>query len=213
MKWKEFIQEQIHKDYFLKLSDFINDEGNRHEIYPEPEKLFACFRFFDVEETKVVIVGQDPYHTPGFANGLAFAVNQGVVMPKSLVNIFKELKEDVGISKLNTELTDWAAQGVLLLNRVMTVNKGQPNSHKGHGWERFTDEVIKLINEKCNNAVFVLWGNNAQQLKSLIDDRKHLIICSSHPSPLGYYKSFKGSKPFSKINQYLKLHNKQEIEW
>ncbi|XQP55225.1 MAG: uracil-DNA glycosylase [Mycoplasmoidaceae bacterium] len=213
MKWREFIQKEINKDYFLKLIKFINNEGNSHEIYPEPERLFACFRFFDVEETKVVIVGQDPYHTPGFANGLAFAVNQGVTMPKSLVNIFKELKEDVGVSRLDTELTDWAGQGVLLLNRVMTVNKGQPNSHKGHGWETFTNEVIKLVNDKCNNVVFVLWGNNAQELKPLIDEKKHLIICSSHPSPLGYYKSFKGSKPFSKINSYLKEHNKKEIKW
>ena len=213
MEWREFIQQEVNKDYFLNLMKFVNKEGQTHEIYPEPEQLFACFRFFKVEETKVVIVGQDPYHTPGFANGLAFAVNQGVVMPKSLVNIFKELREDVGVARLDTELRDWAAQGVLLLNRVLTVNKAQPNSHKGHGWEQFTNAAIKLINDKCEHVVFVLWGNNAQELKPLIDEKKHLVLCSSHPSPLGYYKSFKGSKPFSKINAYLKKHNKKEIKW
>lgn len=213
MDWKSFIQTEVNKDYFLKLIKFINNEGKTHEIYPHPDDLFACFHYFNIKETKVVIVGQDPYHTPGFANGLAFAVNQGVVMPKSLVNIFKELKEDVGVSRLDTELKDWAAQGVLLLNRVLTVNKGQPNSHKNQGWEQFTNEVIKTINDKCEHVVFVLWGNNAQELKPLIDQKKHLVLCSSHPSPLGYYKSFKGSKPFSKINAYLKKHNKKEIKW
>lgn len=213
MKWKEFIQQEVNKEYFRTLSKFVNHQGQTKQIYPEPEKLFECFHYFDVEDTKVVIVGQDPYHTPGYANGLAFAVNQGVTMPKSLVNIFKELKEDVGVNRLDTELKDWAGQGVLLLNRVLTVNKGEPNSHKGQGWETFTDGVIKLVNDKCEHVVFVLWGNNAQELKPLIDYNKHLVLCSSHPSPLGYYKSFKGSKPFSKINEYLEKHNKKPIRW
>lgn len=213
MKWRDFIQKEVNKDYFLSLIKFVNGQGKTKEIYPEPENMFAAFHYFDVEETKVVIVGQDPYQTPGFANGLAFAVNNGVVLPKSLVNIFKELKDDLGISRIDGELKDWAAQGVLLLNRVLTVNKGESNSHKGHGWEQFTNAVIKLVNDKCENVVFVLWGNNAQELKPLIDDKKHLVLCASHPSPLGYYKSFKGSKPFSKINKYLKLHNKTEIKW
>lgn len=213
MKWKDFIQQEVNKPYFRELSKFVNKQGNDNEIYPQPEKLFACFHFFEVEETKVVIVGQDPYHTPGFANGLAFAVNQGVQIPKSLINIFKELKDDLGIERTDTELRDWAAQGVLLLNRVMTVSKGKPNSHKGHGWETFTTEAIKLINYRCEHVVFVLWGNNAQELKEYIDPNKHLILCASHPSPLGYYKSFKGSKPFSKINAYLKQHHKSEIKW
>ncbi len=213
MKWREFIQQEVNKDYFLALIKFVNKQGQTNEIYPSPENLFACFHFFDVEETKVVIVGQDPYHTPGYANGLAFAVNQGVTIPKSLINIFKELNQDLGISRLDTELKDWAAQGVLLLNRVLTVNKGKPNSHKNQGWEQFTNAVIQLINDKCKNVVFVLWGNNAQELKPLINPKKHLIICSSHPSPLGYYKSFKGSKPFSKINKYLIKHQKSPIKW
>lgn len=213
MKWKDFLQQEINKDYFLNLIKFINNEGKNNEIFPEPENLFACFHYFDVENTKVVIVGQDPYSTPGYANGLAFAVNNGTTIPKSLVNIFKELKDDLDITKTDTELKDWAKQGVLLLNRVMTVNKGHPNSHKNHGWEIFTNNVIKLINEKCNHVVFVLWGNNAQELKPLIDKDKHLIVCSSHPSPLGYYKSFKGSKPFSKINKYLLENKKTQIKW
>lgn len=213
MDWKQFIQQEINKDYFLNLIKFINSEGKTKEIFPDPENLFACFHYFNIKETKVVIVGQDPYHTPGFANGLAFAVNEGVQTPKSLINIFKELKEDLGINRTDTELKDWAAQGVLLLNRVLTVNKGEPNSHKNHGWEQFTTAVIKLINDQCNNVVFVLWGNNAQELIPYIDTTKHLIIASSHPSPLGYYKSFKGSKPFSKINAYLTKHNKKPIKW
>lgn len=213
MNWKQFIQAEVNKDYFLKLIKFINNEGKTHEIFPEPENLFACFHYFNIEETKVVIVGQDPYQTPGFANGLAFAVNESVQTPKSLINIFKELKDDLGIEKKDTELKDWAAQGVLLLNRVLTVNEGQSNSHKNQGWEQFTNEVIKTVNEKCNNVVFVLWGNNAQEVIPLIDTKKHLIIASSHPSPLGYYRSFKGSKPFSKINNYLKQHHKAPIKW
>ncbi|XQP55523.1 MAG: uracil-DNA glycosylase [Mycoplasmoidaceae bacterium] len=213
MDWKQFIQQEINKDYFLNLIKFINSEGKTKEIFPDPENLFACFHYFNIKETKVVIVGQDPYHTPGFANGLAFAVNEGVQTPKSLINIFKELKDDLGIDRTDTELKDWAAQGVLLLNRVLTVNKGEPNSHKNHGWEHFTTAVIKTINDQCNNVVFVLWGNNAQELIPYIDTSKHLIIASSHPSPLGYYKSFKGSKPFSKINAYLTKHNKKPIKW
>lgn len=213
MKWREFIQTEINKDYFLKLIKYVNHEGETHMIFPHPDDMFAAFRYFDVEDTKVVIVGQDPYQTTGFANGLAFAVNKGVQTPKSLINIFKELKDDLGIERTDTELKDWAAQGVLLLNRVLTVNEGLSNSHKNQGWEEFTNAAIKLVNDKCKNVVFVLWGNNAQELKPLIDDKKHLIICSSHPSPLGYYRSFKGSKPFSKINNYLKQHNKKEIKW
>lgn len=213
MNWKSFIEQEVNKHYFVQLAKFINQQGEFHTIFPHPEDLFAAFHYFNIEETKVVIVGQDPYHTPGFANGLAFAVNKGVQTPKSLINIFKELKDDLGIDRNDTELKDWAAQGVLLLNRVLTVNQGQPNSHKNHGWETFTNEVIKTVNDQCNNVVFILWGNNAQELKPLIDEKKHLIICSSHPSPLGYYKSFKGSKPFSKTNAYLKKHHKKEIKW
>lgn len=213
MDWKNFIEKEINKDYFLEVLKFVNGQGKTHVIFPDATDLFACFHYFNIDETKVVIVGQDPYHTPGYANGLAFAVNQGVQIPKSLINIFKELKDDLGIDKKDTELKDWAAQGVLLLNRVLTVNKGEPNSHKGHGWETFTDNVIKLINDRCKNVVFVLWGNNAQELKKYIDGSKHLVLCSSHPSPLGYYRSFKGSKPFSKINAYLTQHGKKPIKW
>lgn len=213
MDWKDFIAQEVNKDYFLKLIKFVNGQGNDHMIFPHPDDLFAAFHYFNVKETRVVIVGQDPYQTKGFANGLAFAVNKGVKTPKSLINIFKELKDDLGIDRKDTELKDWAAQGVLLLNRVLTVNEGESNSHKNQGWETFTNAVIKKINDECQNVVFILWGNNAQELKPLIDDKKHLILCSSHPSPLGYYKSFKGSKPFSKTNKYLTDHKLKPIKW
>lgn len=213
MNWHQFITQQRQQDYFKKLSHFILEQEMHHTIYPFKDRIFACFNYFEPKDTKVVIVGQDPYYTPGFANGLAFAVNQGVQLPKSLINIFKELEADLGIKKTNSDLIDWAKQGVLLLNRVMTVNRGQPNSHKNKGWEIFTTNVIKYLSDNYKNIVFILWGNNAQELIPYIDDKKHLIIKSSHPSPLGYYKSFKGSKPFSKTNNYLIKHKKSPIKW
>jgi len=213
MNWNKFIESEKTKPYFQKLDSFLKEQEKEHVIYPTKDRIFACFNYFNIEDTKVVIVGQDPYFTPGYANGLAFAVNEGIETPKSLINIFKELKDDLGIEKTNATLVDWANQGVLLLNRVMTVNKNEPNSHRKQGWEEFTNNVIKYINDNCNNVVFVLWGNNAQELIPLIDQNKHLIIKSSHPSPLGYYHSFKGSKPFSKINNYLISKNKKPIKW
>lgn len=213
MNWKQFINHEKQKKYFKSLEEFINIQAKTNIIYPAKDKIFACFDYFDPVETKVVIVGQDPYYTPGYANGLAFAVNQGVQWPKSLINIFNELKDDLNITKTNSDLISWAKQGVLLLNRVMTVNKNQPNSHKNKGWEQFTTNVIKYLNDNFEHIVFVLWGNNAQELIPYIDSNKHLIIKSSHPSPLGYYRSFKGSKPFSKINNYLIKNSKKPIVW
>jgi len=213
MNWNKFIEQEKTKPYYKQLICFLNKEEKENIIYPSKDRIFACFNYFDIEDTKVVIVGQDPYSTPGYANGLAFAVNKGVETPKSLINIFKELKDDLGIERTDATLIDWASQGVLLLNRVMTVSKNKPNSHRKQGWEEFTNNVIKFINDNCNNVVFVLWGNNAQELIPLIDSNKHLIIASSHPSPLGYYRSFKGSKPFSKINDYLIKNNKKIINW
>lgn len=213
MNWQEFIEQERKQIYFRQLEDFIDKQARIYTIYPNKDKIFACFNYFKPEDTKVVIVGQDPYYTPGFANGLAFAVNQGINLPKSLINIFKELEDDLGIKKTNGDLISWAKQGVLLLNRVMTVNEGLPNSHKNKGWETFTTNVIKFLNDNYQHLVFVLWGNNAQELIPYIDTNKHLIVKSSHPSPLGYYKSFKGSKPFSKINNYLIKFNKKPINW
>lgn len=213
MDWYKFIESQTQQDYYKKLISFIENEAKTHVVYPTREHMFNCFKYAEPKDIKVVIVGQDPYYTPGYANGLAFAVNQGVQLPKSLINIFKELEEDLGIKKTNGDLVDWAKQGVLLLNRVMTVNKDQPNSHKNKGWETFTTNVIEFLSGNFDNIVFVLWGNNAQELASHIDERRHLIIKSSHPSPLSYHQSFKGSKPFSKINAYLASHNKQIIKW
>lgn len=213
MNWQEFIEQERKQIYFRQLEDFIDKQERIYTIYPNKDKIFACFNYFKPEDTKVVIVGQDPYYTPGFANGLAFAVNQGINLPKSLINIFKELEDDLGIKKDSGDLISWAKQGVLLLNRVMTVNEGLPNSHKNKGWETFTTNVIKFLNDNYQHLVFVLWGNNAQELIPYIDINKHLIVKSSHPSPLGYYKSFKGSKPFSKINNYLIKFNKKPINW
>lgn len=213
MNWKQFINIQKQEDYFKNLQSFVDKQRQNNIVYPAQDKVFACFNYFEPEQTKVVIVGQDPYYSPLFANGLAFAVNKGVTTPKSLINIFKELKDDLGIEKTNADLIDWAKQGILLLNRVMTVAENQPNSHKNKGWETFTTNVIKFLNDSFSNIVFVLWGNNAQELIPYIDQTKHLIIKSSHPSPLGYYKSFKGSKPFSKINKYLIEHKKEPIKW
>lgn len=213
MDWYKFIESQTQQDYYKKLISFIENEAKTHVVYPTREHMFDCFKYAEPKDIKVVIVGQDPYYTPGYANGLAFAVNQGVQLPKSLINIFKELEEDLGIKKTNGDLVDWTKQGVLLLNRVMTVNKDQPNSHRKQGWETFTTNVIEFLSDNYDNIVFVLWGNNAQELTSHIDTRRHLIIKSSHPSPLSYHQGFKGSKPFSKINDYLASHNKQIIKW
>jgi len=213
MDWNKYIEAEKDKDYFKQLSAFIKQQEQNHTIFPNKDRVFACFNYFNIADTKVVIVGQDPYQTPGYANGLCFAVNKGVETPKSLINIFKELESDLGIKHTDTTLVDWASQGVLLLNRVLTVNSGLSNSHRNKGWEEFTNHMIRLVNDKANHVVFVLWGNNAQELEELIDQSKHLVIKTSHPSPLGYYRSFKGSKPFSKINDYLAANGKEPIKW
>lgn len=213
MEWQEFIKQQKQQAYFKKLESFLQQQEKTNQIFPAKERIFACFDYFDLSQTKVVIIGQDPYYLPGLANGLAFAVNDDVDAPKSLINIFKELKDDLGINKTSTNLIDWAKQGVLLLNRVMSVNAFKPNSHQNQGWEHFTTNVVKLINDQCEHVVFILWGNNAKQLLPYINKDKHLVLTSSHPSPLGYYRSFKGSKPFSKTNDYLIKNHKKPINW
>lgn len=211
--WKQIIEIETKKDYFNNLFNFIIEQSKTNIIYPKASEVFRAFNFFDANDTKVVIVGQDPYHSPSFANGLSFAVHEGVQTPKSLQNIFKELNNDLGITRTNTTLEDWAKQGVMMLNRVLTVNKSQPNSHAGKGWELFTEKIIKYLNEENQNIVFVLWGNNAKTLSDLIDKSKHLIISSAHPSPFSAHYGFFGSKPFSKINNYLISKNKKSIEW
>ena len=207
--WKYFLAQEVKQSYFKKMWSFLNEEYKSKNIFPPKDKIFACFQYFNFEATKVVIVGQDPYYTKGYANGLAFAVNRDCITPKSLINIFKEIKNEYGKVETDQTLINWAKQGVLLLNRTLTVEENKPNSHKEIGWNIFTNNLIKFINEHTKNVVFLLWGNNAKQLKLLIDQSKHKIISCSHPSPLSANYGFFGSDCFKKVNLYL--HDKKII--
>ena len=211
--WDEVLQEEMKKDYFKYIREFVTEERNNKTIYPPAEDLFNAFKLTDFKDIKVVILGQDPYHGEKEAMGLSFSVRKGVRTPPSLRNIFKELKDDLGIERTDTDLSDWAKQGVFLLNTVLTVEKDKANSHKDIGWEIFTDYVIKQINDKLNNVVFILWGRQARDKKRLIINKSHYIIESAHPSPLSAYNGFFGSKPFSKTNDYLKKNNRGEIKF
>lgn len=211
--WDNILEKEMQKDYFLNIKNFIKEERTKKTIYPTKEDLFRAFRLTEFKDIKVVIIGQDPYHGENEAMGLCFSVRKGITMPPSLRNIFKELEDDLGIKRTNTDLTDWANQGIFLLNTVLTVEKDKANSHKDIGWQEFTDFVIKEINDKKDNVIFVLWGGQAQKKKSLITNKSHYIIESAHPSPLSVYRGFFGSKPFSKINNYLKSKNIEEIKF
>lgn len=212
-KWDIILEEELKKDYFKKLGIFVESEYKQKQIFPPYENIFDALRFTDYDNVKVVILGQDPYHGLGEAHGLSFSVRKGIKMPPSLLNIFKELKSDLGIERTNTDLTDWAKQGVLLLNSIMTVEKDKPLSHKNKGWEIFTDNIIKLLNERQVPVIFILWGNFARSKKALITNPRHKIIESAHPSPLSASRGFFGSKPFSKTNTYLKEMNIETIKW
>lgn len=191
----------------------IKTEYNK-DIYPKKESIFKALELTPLKDVKVVILGQDPYHGEGQANGLSFSVNKGIKLPPSLRNIYKELEQDLGIpTPTHGDLTNWSKQGVLLLNSVLTVEKGKPGSHKNMGWQEYTDGIIKQISEEKENIVFILWGKYAESKKELIDNNKHKIIISTHPSPFSARKGFFGSKPFSRTNNYLKEHNKKEIDW
>jgi uracil-DNA glycosylase len=209
--WDQVLKEEYEKPYFKELIKSVNDEYSKEICYPEKENIFRAFRLTPYKDVKVVILGQDPYHGEHEANGLCFSVYNGVKMPPSLLNIFKELNNDLGIRRNDTDLTDWANQGILMLNTIMSVSKDKPLSHKGFGWEIFTDEVIKKIAEKDDKVVFVLWGNYARSKKEFL--KGHPIIESAHPSPLSASRGFFGSKPFSKINEILKENNKDIINW
>ena len=198
---------------FVALLDKVDQLYSLNEVFPPKNLIFDCFNYFNIEDTKVVIIGQDPYHGINQANGLAFSVNDNVKLPKSLINIFKELKNDLGIIKTNGNLSSWAKQGVLLLNSTLTVNKNQAGSHQFLNWEKYTDEIIKIINRTKKHVVYILWGNWAINKKRFIDDKNNLIICSSHPSPLSAYHSFFNSKPFSRTNNYLSKNNIAKIIW
>lgn len=212
--WDDILNEEISKEYFVELLKKIKKEYNKKIIYPKENHIFRAFRLTSYENTKVVILGQDPYHGENQAEGLSFSVKNGIPKPPSLQNIFKELKDDLGYEiPENGSLIEWANQGVLLLNSVLTVEANKAASHKDFGWQLFTDKVIKKLNEKKNPIVFILWGNYARNKKSYITNPIHFVIESAHPSPLSAYNGFFGSKPFSKTNDFLKLHNISEINW
>ena len=211
--WKPFLKSEFEKPYFKELSEFLHTEYETKTIYPRKELVFSAFTT-DLNEVKVVILGQDPYHTPGAAMGLAFSVPNSEPIPPSLINIYKEIDSDIGHHENPTgNLVNWQKQGVLLLNTVLTVEAHKPKSHSGRGWETFTTEVIKYLTTYRENLVFILWGRDARNKKVLIDSSKHLILESAHPSPLSAYNGFFGSKPFSKCNNYLVAHNKTPIKW
>ena len=212
-KWDVILESEMKKDYFKKLGIFVKDEYNKKIIYPEYKNIFNALRYTDYDKVKVVILGQDPYHGEGEAHGLSFSVREGVKMPPSLLNIFKELESDLGIKRTKTDLTDWAENGVLLLNSIMTVVKDSPLSHKDKGWEKFTDRLIELLGEREEPLVFIFWGSYARSKKVLIKNTKHLIIESVHPSPLSAHRGFFGSKPFSKTNEFLSKNNIEPINW
>ena len=211
--WDIILKDEYQKDYFLKIKEVVRKEYKDKTIFPPANKVFYAFRETSYKDTKVVILGQDPYHGEGEANGLCFSVNVGIKMPPSLNNIYKELYDDLGIKRTSTDLSDWARNGVLLLNSVLTVEKDKPASHKFVGWEEFTDSVIKKLNEKEDPVVFILWGNFAKSKMKYITNPKHLVISSSHPSPFSVHYGFFGSKPFSKTNEFLRKNGLKEIEW
>lgn len=212
-KWDVILKDEFEKDYFRNLGIFVKSEYQQKTIYPEYKDIFNALRYTDYDEVKVVILGQDPYHGEHEAHGLSFSVKEGVKMPPSLLNIFKELYSDLGIKRTKTDLTDWAKEGVLLLNSIMTVVKDTPLSHKGKGWEKFTDTVIEKLGEREEPIVFILWGSYARSKKELIKNKNHFILESVHPSPLSANRGFFGSKPFSKTNEFLKKNNIHEIKW
>lgn len=212
-EWDNVLKEEFQADYFRKLGVFIKSEYKTKCIYPEYERIFDAFRYTDYDKVKVVILGQDPYHGDNEAHGLSFSVREGVAMPPSLRNIFKELESDIGVKRTQTDLTDWAKQGVLLLNSIMTVVKDSPLSHKDKGWEIFTDNVIRKLGKRKEPMVFILWGSYARSKKDLIENSNHKIIESVHPSPLSANRGFFGSKPFSKANLFLEQNGIEGIRW
>lgn len=212
--WQEVLQPEFDKPYFENLVGFVKQEYASRTIFPPAGQIFSAFNTCPFIDVKVVILGQDPYHGPGQAHGLCFSVNDGIQFPPSLQNIFKEITADLGIPAPKTgNLTRWAEQGVLLLNATLTVRASQAGSHQGKGWEEFTDSVIKIISEKSENVVFILWGSYAIKKKALINASKHCILTAPHPSPLSSYRGFFGCKHFSKTNEYLQSVGKTPIEW
>lgn len=212
--WKSVLKDEFEKAYFKDLTDFVKSEYSSQTIFPPGRQIFSAFEHTPFDRVKVVIIGQDPYHGRGQANGLCFSVSDGIPFPPSLQNIFKELKDDLNIEiPKSGNLERWADQGVLLLNATLTVRESNAGSHQNRGWEQFTDAVIQKLSTEKQYLVFILWGSYAQKKGAMIDPSKHFIIKSAHPSPLSSYRGFFGSKPFSKTNQFLKSIGKEEIKW
>lgn len=213
--WLAILKDEFEKEYFKNLKLFLMQEkAGSVPIYPPGNQIFNAFNLCPFDQVRVVILGQDPYHGPNQAHGLCFSVGEGVPPPPSLVNIFKEMKSDLGLAiPTHGSLENWAKQGVLLLNSSLTVRQHQAGSHAGQGWETFTDAVVKLISEKKEKVVFILWGSPAQKKGQVVDDKKHLVLKAPHPSPLSSYRGFFGCRHFSKTNDYLKLHKLPEINW
>lgn len=212
--WKSLIDEEKQKEYFKNLKSFLLEEYEHNKVYPRKGEIFKCFELTDFKDVKVIILGQDPYHQPFQAHGLCFSVNKGVKIPPSLVNIYKEIHEDLGCDiASHGNLTKWAQQGVLLLNTIMSVRDSSPMSHSNKGWEQFTDEVIKKLNDDNTPKVFLLWGSPSRKKKALITNSNHLVLEAAHPSPLSAYNGFFGCKHFSKANNFLKEKGRGEIDW
>lgn len=214
-EWDELLKDEFKKDYYLKLRQILINEYRTQRIFPGMYDIFNALKLTSYSSVKCVIIGQDPYHGEGQAHGLSFSVRKGVAPPPSLVNIFKEIREDVGIDNTGKhgELTKWAKNGVLLLNSVLTVRANQARSHRGIGWEEFTSDVIKLLNLREKPMVFMLWGADAKAKAQLITNTNHLVLKSAHPSPLSAYNGFFGCRHFSKANQFLREHGQEEIDW
>lgn len=213
-QWAVALEPEYRKPYFLDLLEKINDEYRNETVYPAADEVFSAYLQTPLEAVKIVILGQDPYHEPDQAHGLSFSVKDGVKHPKSLVNIFKELSSDIGCDiPVSGNLSGWAQQGVLLLNTVLTVRAHEANSHKGYGWEMFTDATIQAVAMQDRPIVFILWGAQAREKKKMITNPKHLVIESAHPSPLSSYRGFFGSKPFSRCNDYLEKNGVAPIKW
>lgn len=212
--WLEALNEEFRKPYYKKLFETVTREYQTQQIFPPADDIFNAFHLTPLADVKVVILGQDPYHGEGQAHGLSFSVKPGIQIPPSLVNIYQELHDDLGCRiPSHGYLTKWASQGVLMLNTVLTVRAHQANSHRGIGWEEFTDAAIRVLNAQDRPIVFILWGRPAQMKKRMLDNPKHLILEAPHPSPLSSYRGFFGSKPFSKTNQFLREHGVEEIDW
>ena len=213
--WKEVLKDEFEKPYFKNLTDFVKMEYKNHHCFPQGNEIFAAFEACPFSEVKVVIIGQDPYHGVNQANGLCFSVHEGISHPPSLINIFKEISSDIGVSYPDSgDLTRWANQGVLLLNATLTVRAHEAGSHQQKGWETFTDEVIKIISAQKHHVVFMLWGGFAKKKMNLIDIKKHGVLTSGHPSPLSANRGYWfGNQHFSKTNSFLKSHNATEIKW